>query len=85
MMFFFFPSDLSSQPEQWGWWKHQHGEGGAEKEPVKLVEENGTSLECTVSDRHPHVQKFIKESKITQYYDVWQFEKGNIFSLSSFI
>lgn len=54
------------------------------KRSLKLMEENDISLECIISDRHPQVQKFLKEAQITQYYDVWHFEKGNIVKLSSF-
>ncbi|XP_063731390.1 uncharacterized protein LOC134859038 [Eleginops maclovinus] len=51
-----------------------------EKEGLKrcldLLEANGLSVEYILTDRHPQIQKFLRERKITQFYDVWHFEKG---------
>ncbi|XP_078017596.1 uncharacterized protein LOC117267866 [Epinephelus lanceolatus] len=49
------------------------------KRSLKLMEESGINLDCIVSDRHPQIQKFLTDAKIIQFYDVWNFEKGNIF------
>ena len=46
---------------------------------LALLESRGVNLDCIVTDRHPQVQKFLRERNITHYYDVWHFAKG-IFS-----
>ncbi|KAM4589258.1 uncharacterized protein V3H82_003375 [Fundulus diaphanus] len=46
------------------------------KRSLTLLEESGIKLECIVSDRRPQIQKFLADAKITQYHDVWRFEKG---------
>ncbi|XP_068077615.2 uncharacterized protein isoform X2 [Danio rerio] len=51
-----------------------------EKEGLKrcldLLENNGLEVDYIVTDRHPQIQKYLRERKITQFYDVWHFEKG---------
>ncbi len=51
-----------------------------EKEDLKrslaLLEAPHVTLDSTVTDRHPQIQKFLREVKITHYYDVWHMEKG---------
>lgn len=50
------------------------------------MEESGIKFDCIVSDQHPQIQKFLSDAKITQYYDVWHFEKGigkNLKAISS--
>ena len=49
------------------------------KRSLALLESRGVHLDCIVTDRHPQVQKFLRERNINQYYDVWHFAKG-IFS-----
>ena len=43
---------------------------------LALLEERGINLDCIVTDRHPQIQKFLREKNITQYYDVWHIAKG---------
>ncbi|XP_026128189.1 uncharacterized protein LOC113108962 isoform X2 [Carassius auratus] len=43
---------------------------------LALLESRGVNLDCIVTDRHPQVQKFLRERKITHYYDVWHIAKG---------
>ncbi|XP_016396430.1 uncharacterized protein LOC107730185 [Sinocyclocheilus rhinocerous] len=33
-------------------------------------------VDCIVTDRHPQIQKYLRERRITQFYDVWRFEQG---------
>ncbi|KAL2079798.1 hypothetical protein ACEWY4_025542 [Coilia grayii] len=63
---------------------HQSNEVGGsnnmEKEgltrSLSLLESCGVNIDCIVTDRHPQVQKFLRERNITHYYDVWHFAKG---------
>ncbi|XP_039550333.1 uncharacterized protein LOC120495031 isoform X2 [Pimephales promelas] len=43
---------------------------------LALLESRGINLDCIVTDRHPKVQKFLRERNITHYYDVWHMAKG---------
>ncbi|KAM4580131.1 uncharacterized protein PAE49_005126 [Odontesthes bonariensis] len=43
---------------------------------LALLESCDVKLDCIVTNRHPQVQKFLRERNITQYYDVWHFAKG---------
>lgn len=45
---------------------------------LALLEARGVTLECIVTDRHPQIQKFLRERNINQFYDVWRIEKGFI-------
>ncbi|XP_041929953.1 uncharacterized protein LOC121694081 [Alosa sapidissima] len=51
-----------------------------EKEGLKRcldhLESNGLKVDYIVTDRHPQIQKFLRERSVTQFYDVWPFEKG---------
>lgn len=51
-----------------------------EKEGLKrcldLLECNSLAVDYIVTDHHPQIQKYLRERKITQFYDVWHFEKG---------
>ncbi|XP_030215058.1 uncharacterized protein LOC115545772 [Gadus morhua] len=51
-----------------------------EKEGLKRcldhLEANGFKVDYIVTDRHPQIQKYLRERNITQFYDVWHFEKG---------
>ncbi len=53
-----------------------------EKEGLKrcldLLESNGVEVDYIVTDRHPQIQKYLRERSITQFYDVWHFEKGDL-------
>ncbi|XP_039678178.1 uncharacterized protein LOC120572797 isoform X4 [Perca fluviatilis] len=51
-----------------------------EKEGLKrcldLLDSNGLVVDYIVTDRHPQIQKYLRERSITHFYDVWHFEKG---------
>ncbi|KAF4097383.1 hypothetical protein G5714_021391 [Onychostoma macrolepis] len=51
-----------------------------EKEGLKRcldkLESNGLAVDYIITDRRPHIQKYLRERSITQFYDVWHFEKG---------
>ena len=53
-----------------------------EKERLKRcldhLEANGFKADYIVTDRHPQIQKYLRERKLTQFYDVWHFEKGSV-------
>ncbi|KAG7479568.1 hypothetical protein JOB18_028925 [Solea senegalensis] len=53
-----------------------HMEKEGLKRSLALLEERGVTMESIVTDRHPQIQKFLRESNITHYYDVWHMEKG---------
>ena len=38
---------------------------------LALLEARGVTLECIVTDRHPQIQKYLRERNINQFYDVW--------------
>ncbi|XP_077076473.1 uncharacterized protein LOC143729210 isoform X1 [Siphateles boraxobius] len=46
------------------------------KRSLALLEERGVTLNSIVTDRHPKIQKFLKETRIKHYYDVRRIEKG---------
>lgn len=52
-----------------------------EKEGLKRcldhLEANSLAVEYITTDRHPQIQKFLRERNIVQFYDVWHFEKGD--------
>ncbi|XP_028456556.1 uncharacterized protein LOC114570424 isoform X2 [Perca flavescens] len=43
---------------------------------LDLLHGSGVKLDCIITDRHPQIQKFLRERKITHYYDVWHVAKG---------
>ncbi|KAG5261116.1 hypothetical protein AALO_G00300210 [Alosa alosa] len=43
---------------------------------LDLLHRSGVKLDCVITDRHPQIQKFLRERKITHYYDVWHVAKG---------
>ncbi|KAM8733556.1 uncharacterized protein AB9X84_025253 [Acanthopagrus schlegelii] len=53
-----------------------HMEKEGLKRSLALLEARGVALDSIVTDRHPQIQKFLREAKVTQYYDVWHIEKG---------
>lgn len=53
-----------------------HMEKEGLKRSLEWLEAHDLRLDCIVTGRHPRIQKFLKEQNITQYYDVWQLEKG---------
>ncbi len=46
------------------------------KRSLALLEARNVTLDSIVTDCHPQIQKFLREAKITHYYDVWHMEKG---------
>ncbi|XP_078123328.1 uncharacterized protein LOC144528549 [Sander vitreus] len=42
---------------------------------LDLLHGRGVKLDCIVTDRQPRIQKFLRERKITHYYDVWHVAK----------
>ncbi|KAJ4932144.1 hypothetical protein JOQ06_010571 [Pogonophryne albipinna] len=40
------------------------------------LESNDLAVEYIVTDRHPQIQKFLRERNMEQFYDVWHFEKA---------
>ncbi|XP_050964151.1 uncharacterized protein LOC127164327 [Labeo rohita] len=53
-----------------------HMEKKGLKRSLEWLEACGVRLDCIVTNRHPQIQKFLKERNVTQYYDVWHLEKG---------
>lgn len=51
-----------------------------EKEDLRrsldLLRAHGVTFDSIVTDRHPQIQKYLREANITQHYDVWHIEKG---------
>lgn len=47
---------------------------------LKLLKDRGLSVDTMITDRHPQIQKYIREKmpSITHYYDVWHTAKGHI-------
>ncbi|XDV12214.1 hypothetical protein PO909_000927 [Leuciscus waleckii] len=56
------------------------GSNNMEKEGLRrsldLLRAHGVTFDSIVTDRHPQIQKYLREANITQYYDVWHIEKG---------
>ncbi|XP_056612376.1 uncharacterized protein LOC130428401 [Triplophysa dalaica] len=53
-----------------------HMEKEGLKRSLEFLEAHGVRLECIVTDRHPQIKHFLRDCKITQFYDVWHLEKG---------
>ena len=45
---------------------------------LKFFEESGLAVAIIVTDRHPQIQKYLREQHphITHYYDIWHVSKG---------
>ena len=45
---------------------------------IKFLEENGLLIDKLITDRHPQIQKYLRDMKpsITHYYDVWHVAKA---------
>ncbi|XP_034084336.1 uncharacterized protein LOC117554169 [Gymnodraco acuticeps] len=52
-----------------------HMEKEGLKRCLNVLESNCLPVEYIVTDRRPQIQKFLSERNITQFYDVWHFEK----------
>ncbi|XP_052434176.1 uncharacterized protein LOC127974730 isoform X1 [Carassius gibelio] len=53
-----------------------HMEKDGLRRSLDRLEESGVKLDCIVTDRHPQIQKFLKDRKIIHCYDVWHMAKG---------
>ena len=53
-----------------------HMEKEGLKRSLALLDASGVTLDCIVTDRHPQIQKFLRENNVTHYYDVWHMAKG---------
>ncbi|KAF4111800.1 uncharacterized protein LOC131543092 isoform X2 [Onychostoma macrolepis] len=65
---------LVQQSNEAGGSYHMEKEGL--RRSLDRVEESGVKLDCIVTDRHPQIQKLLKDRKIIHYYDVWHIVKG---------
>ncbi|XP_056114874.1 uncharacterized protein LOC130091161 [Rhinichthys klamathensis goyatoka] len=56
------------------------GSNNMEKEGLRrsldLLRAHGVTFDSIVTDRHPQIQKHLREANITQYFNVWHIEKG---------
>ncbi|KAG1953552.1 hypothetical protein F2P79_010041 [Pimephales promelas] len=56
------------------------GSNHMEKEGLKrcldTLESNHLEVDYIVTERHPQIQKYLRDRSMTQFYDVWHFEKG---------
>ncbi|XP_039541035.1 uncharacterized protein LOC120488385 isoform X2 [Pimephales promelas] len=52
-----------------------HMEKEGLKRGLDLLDTRGVTLDCIVTDRHPQIQKFLRERNVNQFYDVWHIEK----------
>jgi MULE transposase domain len=45
---------------------------------TKFLQTNGISINTIITDRHPQIQKYIREEmpSVKHYYDVWHTAKG---------
>ncbi|XP_064205610.1 uncharacterized protein LOC135262525 [Anguilla rostrata] len=45
---------------------------------LQFLEESGLTVGCLVTDRHPQIQKYVREEKpaVIHYYDVWHVAKS---------
>ncbi|XP_035530157.1 uncharacterized protein LOC118337309 [Morone saxatilis] len=53
-----------------------HMEKEGLKRSLALLEERGVTMDSIVTDRHPRGQRFLREARITQYYNVCHMERG---------
>ncbi|KAF0023438.1 hypothetical protein F2P81_024068 [Scophthalmus maximus] len=52
-----------------------HMEKEGLKRSLALLEAHGVTMDSIVTDPHPQIQKFLRESNITHNYNVWHMEK----------
>ncbi|XP_078142320.1 uncharacterized protein LOC139930535 [Centroberyx gerrardi] len=53
-----------------------HMEKEGLKRSLALLEDRGVKLDSIVTDRHPQIQKFLRDKDIQHFYDVWHLQKG---------
>ncbi|XP_073668247.1 uncharacterized protein [Paramisgurnus dabryanus] len=46
------------------------------KRSLAMLAARGIELDYIVTDRHPQIQKYLKDNNIKQFYDIWHLEKG---------
>nr|XP_055062873.1 uncharacterized protein LOC129445902 isoform X2 [Misgurnus anguillicaudatus] len=46
------------------------------KRNLAMLAARGIELDYIVTDRHPQIQKYLKDNNIKQFYDIWHLEKG---------
>ncbi len=46
------------------------------KRSLDFLDARGVTLECIITDRHPQIQKFLRERNVPRFNDVWHIEKG---------
>lgn len=49
------------------------------KRSLEMLAAHGIELDYIVTDRHPQIQKYLKDNNIKQFYDIWHLEKGEFF------
>ncbi|XP_043084069.1 uncharacterized protein LOC122330808 isoform X1 [Puntigrus tetrazona] len=54
----------------------RHKEKEGLKRCLDKLESNGLAVDYITTDRRPKIQKYLREHSITQFYDLWSFEKG---------
>ena len=47
------------------------------KRSLELLESKGVAVDYIVTDRHPQIQKFLRDRNVKHFYDVWHLAKGN--------
>ncbi|XP_063048719.1 uncharacterized protein LOC134445189 isoform X3 [Engraulis encrasicolus] len=43
---------------------------------LELLDSKGVAVDYIVTDRHPQIQKYLRDRDVQHFYDVWHFEKG---------
>ncbi|XP_043084071.1 uncharacterized protein LOC122330808 isoform X2 [Puntigrus tetrazona] len=56
----------------------RHKEKEGLKRCLDKLESNGLAVDYITTDRRPKIQKYLREHSITQFYDLWSFEKGSV-------
>ena len=76
---YYFCLFVSFSIEQRGGKQWKDGEEGL-KRSLQFLEKSGVTVGCLVTDRHPQIQKYIREEKpaVTHYYDVWHLSLGEL-------
>ncbi|XP_056450596.1 uncharacterized protein LOC130385873 isoform X2 [Gadus chalcogrammus] len=46
------------------------------KRSLELLESKGVAVDYIVTDRHPQIQKFLRDRNVKHFYDVWHLAKG---------
>lgn len=54
------------------------------KRSLEKLAARGIVLDYIVTDCHPQIQKYLKDNNITQFYDIWHLEKGELYFMLVF-